>query len=144
VRRVFNRHEKGVDATIDDVFALLKGKSHLFVKMDIDGGEYRVIPQMLTYAELIDLMVIEFHDTDPLRDLFLGQIKQLLAYFEIIHIHGNNYGGSAADGLPEVLEITFRKRKNINYSLRRRDRLPIEGLDMPNDPAKPDLPLIFA
>jgi hypothetical protein len=48
-QRIFNRHEKEVDATIDDVFDLLKGRSHIFVKMD--GGEYRVIAQLLKYAD---------------------------------------------------------------------------------------------
>jgi hypothetical protein len=89
-------------------------------------------------------MVIEFHDTDPLRDIFLRQIRELLVHYEIIHIHGNNYVGSAGDGLPELVEITFLKREFISDTpRRRRDRLPIEGLDMPNDPSKPDLPLVF-
>lgn len=141
--RVFNRHEKDTDVTIDDVFTRLNGKSRLFLKMDIEGGEYRVIPQILQRVELIDLLVIEFHDTEPRRELFLRQICEILVHFEIIHIHGNNFGGVASDGLPELLEITFLKRKFVPDSLRRRDRLPIQGLDTANNPTKPDLPLVF-
>lgn len=86
---------------------------------------------------------IEFHDTDPLRDLFLKQIHDILIHFEIIHIHGNNFGGVASDGLPELLEITFLNRKFVTDSVRRRDRLPIAGLDVANMPTEPDLPLVF-
>lgn len=143
-QRVFNRHEKHVDATIEDIFARLQGKAHLFLKMDIEGGEYRMIPQILQHANSIDLLVIEFHDTDPLRELFLRLVKEILVSFEIFHIHGNNCGSCAPDGLPELLEISFLNRNFLHGSYGRRDRLPIAGLDTPNDPSKADLPLIFS
>lgn len=142
-KRVFNRHEKHTDTTIDNVFSRLKDKSHLLLKMDIEGGEYRLIPQILERSESIDLMVIEFHDTEPLRDLFLRSIHEILAHFDIIHVHGNNWGGVAADGLPEVLEISFLSRKFAHDPHRHRNRLPIEGLDFANDPTKPDLALVW-
>lgn len=141
-RRVFNRIEAPYDVTIEQVFSGLAGKMHIFLKMDIEGGEYRVIPQILEYADRVDLMTIEFHDTDPLRDIFVKQVKAILGPFEIIHIHANNAGGVGADGLPEILEITFLNRKFVTAQ-QRRGRLPLAGLDFPNDPAKPQLPLIF-
>jgi hypothetical protein len=141
-QRVYNRIDAPHDVTIDQVFTRLAGKTHIFLKMDIEGGEYRVIPQILEYADRIDLMTIEFHDTDPLRDIFVKQVKTILGSFEIVHIHANNAGGVAADGLPELLEITFLNRKFVT-ARQRRGRLPLAGLDFPNDPAKPELPLIF-
>jgi Methyltransferase FkbM domain len=143
-QRVFNRREVGWDATIDDIFARLKGKSHLLLKMDIEGAEYRVLPQILERSEYVDLLVIEFHDTEPLRDLFLKHIHEILAHFQIIHVHSNNNAGAAPDGLPEALEISFLSRKFPLDPRQRRNRLPIEGLDMANEAARPDLPpLIF-
>jgi len=140
--RVFNRQDSASDATIERIFGRLEGRAHLLVKMDIEGGEYRVIPALLGFADRIDVMVIEFHDTDPLRAIFERQVKALLGAFDIVHLHGNNIAGSALDGLPEVLEITFLN-KRFAAGPARRDRLPIAELDFPNDGKKPDLALSF-
>lgn len=142
-QQVYNRIDAPHDVTIDQVFTRLAGKTHIFLKMDIEGGEYQVIPQILEYANRIDLMTIEFHDTDPLRDIFVKQVKAILGPFEIVHIHANNAGGGGGDGLPEILEITFLNRKSVT-GRRRRGRLPLAGLDFPNDPTKPELQLIFS
>ena len=141
-QRVFNRIDAPYDVTIDQIFDRLAGKTHIFLKMDIEGGEYRVISQILEHADRVDLMTIEFHDTDPLRDTFVKQVKEILGPFEVVHVHANNVGGVAADGLPELLEITFLNRKFVT-ARQRRGRLPLAGLDFSNDPAKPELPLIF-
>jgi hypothetical protein len=47
----------------------------------------------------------------------------------------------APDGLPEVVEITFAKDCENRYS----DDVifPLNGLDYPNDPEKPDLAFAF-
>src|SRR4029077_11494615 len=100
------------------------------------------IPQILTFADRIDLMVVEFHDTDPLRAVFEAQVNAILERFSIVHLHGNNIAGVAADGLPECLEITFLS-KRFDTTEAFRDRLPLAGLDVPNDPLKPDIPLNF-
>jgi hypothetical protein len=142
-QRVFNRKDEAFDATIDEVFGRIEGRNHVFVKMDIEGGEYRVIPDLLRYADRIELMAIEFHDSMPLRDTFVRLIKEILREFEIVHLHGNNFGGVAPDGLPDTLEATFVHRRLVPVGGRRRDRLPVQGLDAPNHPARPDLPLHF-
>jgi Methyltransferase FkbM domain len=140
--RVYNRHDNANDATIETIFRRLGDATHVLLKMDIEGGEYRVIPPLLTESERIDLMIIEFHDTDPLRPVFEQQVKAILTRFDIVHVHGNNIAGVAADGLPDCLEITFINKRFPNTG-RRRDQLPLAGIDRPNDPAKPDLPLRF-
>src|SRR5215469_599596 len=109
--RIFNRRDNPDDATIERVFGRVPAARHIFLKMDIEGAEYRVIPQIMAFAERIDLMVIEFHDTDPLRRIFEDQVKAVLDRFDIVHLHGNNIAGVAADGLPECLEITFLNRR---------------------------------
>ena len=141
--RVFNRLDHANDATIDVIFQRIGSARHIFLKMDIEGAEYRVIPHLLAYADRIDLMTVEFHDTDPLRAVFEAQVKAALARFHIVHLHGNNIAGCAADGLPECLEITFLN-KRIPTSGGFRDRLPLDGLDFPNDPRAPDLAMRFA
>jgi hypothetical protein len=140
--RIFNRRDNPNDATIELVFRRVDQARHIFLKMDIEGAEYRVIPQILTFSNRIDLMVVEFHDTDPLRSVFEAQVNAILDHFTIVHLHGNNIAGVATDGLPECLEITFlSKRFEITGAFR--DRLPLAGLDVANDPLRPDVPLHF-
>ncbi|HXS42872.1 MAG TPA: FkbM family methyltransferase [Stellaceae bacterium] len=140
--RVFNRRDHGNDATIEAIFGRIGAASHIFLKMDIEGAEYRVLPQILARADRIDLMTIEFHDTDPLRSVFEAQVTAALDRFHIVHLHGNNIAGRAADGLPDCLEITFLNRR-FATSGDLRARLPVEGLDFPNDPGTPDLAFRF-
>lgn len=141
--RVFNRRDHADDATIEAIFARLGAAGRIFLKMDIEGAEYRVFPQILARADRIDLMTIEFHDTDPLRTVFEAQIRPALDRFHIVHLHGNNIAGRAADGLPDCLEITLLHRR-FATSGGFRERLPIEGLDRPNDPGAPDLAFRFS
>jgi hypothetical protein len=141
--RIFNRSEGPGDATIDQVFARITGRDHVLLKMDIEGAEYRVIPDILRYAGRIDILAVEFHDTDPLRAVFLAGMEQLLTEFRIVHLHGNNACGVAADGLPEALEITFLAKRLAPPEVARRRDLPLAGLDFPNYPGAAELTLIF-
>jgi hypothetical protein len=141
--RVFNRSDNQNDATIDKVFSRLGDQPRIILKMDIEGCEYRVITDILTYEARIPLMIIEFHDTEPIRDIFIRKVQDICKYYDIVHVHGNNYAGVSADGLPEVLEITFL-HKSLVRGTKRRDRLPLSGIDFPNDPTRADLCLVFS
>jgi hypothetical protein len=141
--RVFNRKSHKNDATIDAIFARIPGKRHVLVKADIEGGEYRVIPDLLRFVDIVDVIVIEFHDTDPLRLVFQHQVDQLLEHFAVAHLHGNNNCGRAVDGLPDALELTFvNKRLGVPAEVRK--QLPIPNLDSPCDPHLPELELRFS
>jgi hypothetical protein len=69
----------------------------------------------------------------------------LTRYFEITHIHGNNYGGLIPNSdIPRVLEITFLKRALIPSHQNSPDvTYPIPHLDFPNDVRKEDYRLTF-
>ena len=141
--RVFNRKYHKNDATIDAIFARIQGKQHVLVKADIEGGEYRVIPDLLRFVDVIDVVIIEFHDTDPLRLVFQHQVGLLLQHFAVAHLHGNNNCGRGADGLPDALELTF-VNKRFGVPAGRRDRLPIPNLDSPCAPGLPEMDLQFS
>jgi len=141
--RVFNRQDQANDATIATAFGRLSASRHVLVKIDIEGDEYRILPELGRFADRIDILAVEFHNTDPLRQVFEAQLRALLEHFTIVHLHGNNIAGVAADGLPDALEITFVSRR-FPISDQRRDRLPVVGLDRPNDPDRPELELVFA
>lgn len=117
----------------------------VFVKMDIEGTEYDVIPALCRHHGLIQTIAAEFHDVTSAPERFDRGISQLLEHFRIVHIHGNNYGPySAQDDFPDVVEITLVHEslcpKPERPSLR---SYPVDTLDVPNDPAKPDYALRF-
>lgn len=127
-------------ATIATVFDRLPGQS-LFVKCDIEGSEYEVIPAIMARQARLCGIAIEFHDTDTRRAEFLEAIAQITEVFAIVHVHANNYGGIAPDGLPAVLEISFAR---VPVVTARRESLPIPTLDAPNWDEAADYSLVFA
>jgi hypothetical protein len=141
--RVLDCVERAGDVDLETIFGRLDGRQNVVLKMDIEGGEYRLIDGLLTYQDRIQLMVIEFHGTEFLREPFLEKIAYLGRSYEVVHIHGNNYVGLGDDGLPDLLEVTFL-HKTLCTSSARRGHLPIAGLDFPNDPKNEDHELLFA
>ena len=117
------------------------GCGRVFVKMDIEGAEYRVIGQVVERADAIVGACIEFHDADALRPVFDRAVDALLTRFAIVHVHANNYGHVADDGLPDGLEITFVNR-SVTGDAPPRKELYLPDLDQPNDPARPELALV--
>ena len=143
-KRVYNRINYPYDITIDNIFSKLPSNStNIFLKMDIEGGEYRTLESIFPYADRIELLAIEFHDTYPFREKFSDLIRGLQKHFAIVHIHGNNDGGAAEDGLPETLEITMIRKSNIHEPIKYRKRLPLADLDAPNGQELPDLIMNF-
>ena len=106
---------------------------NIFIKMDIEGSEYRVLKDFLKYKENIVGLVVEFHDTEPLRPVFIETLKAILEDYWIVHFHENNAVGLPEDGFPEVVEITFLRRDLVDLdSPKYRYEFPIPGLDQPN------------
>ena len=83
-----------------------KKKNHKgILKIDIEGSEYRILSDILSYQHLFLDIVIEFHDVDiNLQKIiyFSSKLKK-----NIININVNNYGFILPNGLPKTIEITF-------------------------------------
>jgi len=141
-QRIYDAHLQPLDATLEEVFARTRS-GKIFLKIDIEGGEYRIIGDILRNADRIEALVIEFHDTKPLREVFCGAVRRLQERFDVVHLHGNNCGPLAPDGFPDFVEITFAKRRDA-VARSRRSSLPIEGLDAPNDAGREDYRLLFS
>jgi hypothetical protein len=140
-QRVYDRTDEG-SVDIATIFERA-GPGNVFVKMDIEGSEYRVLDDVMLHADRVLGFAIEFHDTGPLRPVFERCMATVLQRFEIVHMHANNFAGPYRDGLPEALEISLA-RKDLVSALPRRTELPLAGLDQPNDPRRPDYHLTFA
>ena len=78
----------------------------IFIKMDIEGSEYRVLDELLKHASNISGLVMEFHDVDLHRKRVLNFLEEFP--LTLIHIHGNNCGQLVdSSGDPITLEMTF-------------------------------------
>jgi hypothetical protein len=114
-------------------------KNPTMLKIDIEGGEYQFIEDLLMHLKsnnkLINCVIMELHDTYSRRAEFEQLVKGISRWLPIVHLHANNCAGVAADGLPEVIEITFAEATQQNGS---RD-FPLPLLDYPNDPEIPDI-----
>ena len=135
----------------------LHGK-RLLLKMDIEGHEYDVFCSGGFFGCLgyVDQLVIEFHDLkNRLRELQIILTK-LAEYFDLIHIHGNNYANtfvlygfsqeSTADMvLPDVVELSFVRKGKVKsaHILEEGDCYPVKDLDYPNDPSRADYTIEF-
>ena len=113
------------------------GSDKVFLKIDIEGDEYKIIEDLVAHSSHVVGMVIEFHSTNALRPLFVRSVQSLQRVYEIVHLHANNFASIGDDGLPNALEITLIRKSKL-MSLDRRRRLPIPLLDSPNNPLKSD------
>jgi hypothetical protein len=138
--KITNNPEAGSECDLTTALDRLGG-SHVLVKVDIEGSEYRIIDQLAANAHRICALCIEFHDTDPLREIFDRSIERLISPFAIVHVHPNNYGKVALDGLPDVLEVSFLNRR-LTTPAKTRGRVHLPALDQPNNPALPDLAIM--
>lgn len=113
---------------------------NVFLKMDIEGSEYRVLDQIIENKQRFSGLVIEFHDVDLQRK----RIEHFVAALDthaIVWVHANNYGGRSADGDPMVIEVSFA----------RKDLLPVGSTTTapvvrhhPNNPDQAEIELTFA
>jgi hypothetical protein len=129
------------DVRIEEIFARVEREGRIFVKMDIEGGEYGVMDEILQRADDIVGLAVEFHDIGPHREDFLAAVTRVQQAFDITHVHANNYGALCEDGFPDCIEVTFEKRRPGAVA-RRRTRLPI-AIDQPNKRGRPDYVLEF-
>ncbi len=118
-----------------ECFDLIKTSKHeMVVKIDIEGSEYRILSDLVIKKNLIDVLIIEFHDID----LHLQIIEKFVKEFSlhITHLHVNNYSNPDINGLPKDIEITFQRKIIIGNNFN--SDYPLE-IDMPSNRLNPDL-----
>ncbi|MCL2012797.1 MAG: hypothetical protein FWG75_08440 [Cystobacterineae bacterium] len=117
----------------------------VFLKMDIEGGEFFCLPQLVPYFNKLNGMAIEFHNLAVNAVKFDALLDDLGKHFYVSHVHGNNYGKLiAGTDIPSTLEMTFIHKSIVqgNASLSKRD-YPLEGIDAPCKKNKGDYKLVF-
>jgi hypothetical protein len=113
-------------------------KKNVFVKIDVEGSEYRFLQTLLEQSKKISGCVIEFHDCE----LHLDKIEWFVNNYDLklIHIHANNFAPVCQKSkLPLVLELTFSKN-GVDELM---PLLP-NTADMPNNPHELEIELSFS
>jgi hypothetical protein len=135
------------DGKNTDLLYLLKNYKNLFLKMDIEGGEYPWLLSLdIDSLRNITQIAIEIHGImDDTYGCVLSDkikcFKKLAETHYIVHAHGNNWAPTV-NGIPNVIELTYVNKSYFNEMPKwNADSLPILNLDYPNKSDVPDIQL---
>ena len=86
---------------------IVSNKKDVFLKIDIEGSEYRILDEILEFKNKLVGLVIEFHDYDLNKKKVKKFIQEL--GLVLVYININEMGGTSIDNYPLVLELSFSK-----------------------------------
>ena len=112
-------------------------KKNLFLKIDIEGSEYEILEDIISFCSYINGLVIEFHDVDLNLNKIINFINSI--DLELIHIHPNN-AINYRNNIPPCLEFSFERNPIIVSN----DVHFPHNLDQKNDKSNDDLKLNFS
>jgi hypothetical protein len=146
IPKFINTVEDKTSTTFHNIFeniGTIKDMS-VFIKMDIEGNEYKVLPELSPYFSKINGLAIEFHDLHN-GQRFIEIMKLFSDSFYVAHIHANNGGGQINNTLlPKVLEITLINKMMVPGDVElSRHSYPRAELDFPNSSEAEDIFLNF-
>lgn len=120
----------------------------IFLKIDIEGAEYDVLSGNDFYDNLNNVvqLAMEFHYAGQNIEKISEIINNLAKTHTLIHIHGNNNGGTfALNGkqVPEVIEVAFLHNSFLPDKTLSTLDYPVNGLDYPCNRHREDIKLDF-
>jgi hypothetical protein len=117
--------------------------NNVFVKMDIEGGEYTLTRDILNHQHRIMGMVIEYHGAaSTSQHCFVEELPVLTQHYQCVHIHANN-SGPVINGFPDYLELTFLRRDLCTATQQRLDTY-MDQLDRPCSTYREDYRIVFS
>jgi hypothetical protein len=130
------------NVSINNIESIING-NNLFLKCDIDGGEYELLDFLIENSHRFVGAVFEFHGLSNF-DLF-NEAANFISKFDLrlIHTHMNNYSYLISENnyTPDVLELSFTSSKQDTKVLKSLS-LP-HPIDMPNNPEGENFEIIF-
>ena len=121
----------------DDLGKITHNLEKIFLKIDIEGSEYRIFEDLLKIQDKIVGLVIEFHDIDLHMDKIINFINT--TKLKLIHIHPNNYCSLDRFGNPTTVEVSFENNPIVVKDL---FTIP-HDLDQNCNPKGPNLNISF-
>lgn len=88
-------------------FVISNNYQQAYFQIDIEGGEYELLSDLIEHQTIMSGLVIEFHDFDKNKDKVKKFVKNLK--LTLVHTHINNIGGLSEDHTPKVIEMTFSR-----------------------------------
>jgi hypothetical protein len=131
---------------------LMNTYNNIFLKMDIEGGEYPWLSSLCEeQLNKFKQIVIEFHGITLQNGWWCNYdyndkikcLEKLSKTHYIIHAHGNN-NGSVVNNIPDVIELTYVNKKYFTCPPPLNTRpLPIFDLDFRNNVENQEIDLNF-
>jgi len=128
-KMVVKNIKKKNEINLNKIFLPLKGNKNL-LKIDIEGGEYTLIDEIISKEKRINTLILEFHWINRNMKQFTKAVNTLKSKFDIIHIHANNYRLiKKNEDFFDVIEMTFVNKTLNKVKNKFRYDFPIKGLD---------------
>lgn len=109
---------------------------NIFLKIDVEGAEYRALEDIIIIQDRLEGLVIEFHNIDIFMDKIINFVKNFK--LKIVHIHANN-ADFVHKNIPSMIEVTFAKNPK---KIKELPSIP-HKLDQICEPTRRDINLIF-
>lgn len=140
--------KKNISSTNDNANTnlnyLMEIYKNIFLKMDIEGGEYGWISSISQeHLKSFKQITIEVHGINNdswgvSYSVKSNCLKKLANTHYLVHAHGNNARGTT-NYIPNVLELTYvRKDEFTDIPLLNTTLLPDNTVDFPNNVNRPD------
>tara|TARA_A100001234_G_scaffold158272_1_gene139710 strand:+ start:515 stop:1318 length:804 start_codon:yes stop_codon:yes gene_type:complete len=143
-KKVVNKIRSKLDINLEKIFSEINNKNNL-LKIDIEGGEYLIIKDILKNSKKLSIIVIEFHWIKKNKKKFENSVKKLQTKFDIVHIHVNNYKPiDVKDEFFDVVELTLVNKINNKFKSKFRYNFPIKNLDFDCFPNHKTIKFSFA
>ena len=139
IKKVVFKKKNNKEITISEI---LRNYKKVFLKIDIEGDEYKILNDIKKNSKKIIFLVIEFHDLYK----NMQRIKKFLnkLNLKIIHIHANNYGCVDKYGNPKVIELSLLNTKEIKVNnVFSKKEYPILNLDFKNFKRRDEIKIKF-
>lgn len=145
--------KKNINSFNDDnntnLLFLISKYNNIFLKMDIEGGEYPWLLQIdENQLKKFKQIVIEFHGITNngwncnYNDK-INCLEKLSKTHYIVHAHGNNYA-PVVNGIPDVIELTYVNKNYFTTDVElNKSPLPTNNLDYPNNTQVKEIDLNF-
>jgi len=139
IKKIVSNDKNNKEITIPKI---LKKYEKVFLKIDIEGDEYKILNDIKRNSNKIIFLIIEFHELNK----NINKIKKFLKglSLKIIHIHANNYGGVDKHNNPKVIELSLSNTRQIKInSIFSKRNYPIINLDYKNLKRRNDINIKF-